>query len=153
MINVEVRLTYLFFIGSFEYFYDENLYLIFTISPVNIKLLHTIPHGLTLQGNATITGSLEAASFAGANSFILKGQVVRGVTSAFNFGTFVRMDEDGLTQAKADSLVNAEVLGMVALDKELHSFCFSTSIILSSSSKVLLRSDCWLFDIEHFLFN
>ena len=84
-----------------------------TAGRLELKLLHTIPHGLTLQGNATITGSLEAGSFAGPNSFILKGQVVNGVTTAFDFGTFVRLDSAGLTKAKADSDTNAEVLGMV----------------------------------------
>ena len=84
-----------------------------TAGNLELKLLHTIPHGLTLQGNATITGDLEAGSFAGPNSFILRGQVIDGVTTAFDFGTFVRMDSSGLTKAKADSSDNAEVLGMV----------------------------------------
>ena len=84
-----------------------------TAGSLELKLLETIPHGLTLQGNTTITGSLEASSFAGANSFILRGQVVDGVTSAFDFGTFVRMDELGLTGARANSVENSEVLGMV----------------------------------------
>mgnify|MGYP003670116466 CR=1 FL=1 len=84
-----------------------------TAGKLELKLLHTIPHGLTLQGNATITGSLDASSIVGANSFILNGQVIDGVTTAFDFGTFVRMDASGLTKAKADSAANAEVLGMV----------------------------------------
>ena len=100
-----------------------------TAGKLELKLLHTIPHGLTLQGNATITGSLEAGSFAGPNSFILKGQVIDGVTAAFDFGSFVRMDASGLTKAKADSDTNAEVLGMVTGTSD-------TSITLAQSGSV-----------------